>query len=63
MIVYVTLMDTLPANCLECTMNCNRPISKRDYSKILKPYITKRHQDCPLMELPEPSKEEVTPCE
>ena len=63
MIVYVTQMDSTPANCLDCTMNCNLPISQRNYTKILKAYITKRHRDCPLMELPEPSDKEVTSCE
>ena len=62
MIVYITQMDSIPANCLDCTMNCNLPISQRNYTKVLKPYLTKRHPQCPLRMVSDEHIEEVKSC-
>jgi hypothetical protein len=56
-ICYVTTMTELPANCLECTVfGCDLPNRKNrsgvtDICKIA--YRTKRHKDCPLIEVEE----------
>ena len=51
-IVYVTTMTELPENCLECTLElCTKPCWQNDYEKIKKPYRTKRHRNCPLIEM------------
>jgi len=51
MIVYVTSMDAMPANCMDCKMACTYPTSARDNTRVLKPYVTKRHPKCPLREI------------
>ena len=49
-IIAKTGLKTIPANCAECNfMMCSLPCSARNNAIILKPYIKKRHKQCPLM--------------
>lgn len=51
-ICYVTTMTEIPKNCGECTLElCVKPCWQNDYEKIKKPYWTKRHKECPLIEI------------
>lgn len=50
-IVYETGMKKMPDNCLECTMyQCNLATYRKNTEKVKKPYLTKRHKECPLSE-------------
>lgn len=50
MILRKTRLVQLPGNCLDCDNNdwCSLP----GKTKVCKPYWTKRHKDCPLIEVP-----------
>lgn len=56
MIVAVTTMTTLPANCVECNLkmpwvlNCGLCL-KSGAPEIKKSCLNKRHKDCPLREI------------
>lgn len=51
-IYYDTGMKELPKNCLECKMvSCNLPIMKNKPDVVKKPYLNKRHKECPLVEV------------
>lgn len=53
MIVIRTGMVTMPVNCKECGNElCPLPLNKRG-DMLLKKYLTKRHEDCPLVEIGE----------
>ena len=53
MIIYITGMDKLPPNCIECGMECcGLPLMARRYeATVNKAYRRKRHPDCPLREV------------
>lgn len=59
MIVYITKLKEIPKACIDCDMACGYPTSLRDYTKILKPYLTKRHPKCPLRVIPDDTILEV----
>ena len=50
MIIYITGMDKLPPNCIECGMECcGLPLMARRYeATVKKAYRSKRHPDCTL---------------
>lgn len=52
MIAYITKMETIPENCIECTCFwCRLPLKSTRWgtTDIIKmPYREKRHKDCPL---------------
>lgn len=54
MIVYkVSQLEKIPENCKECAFEiCTLP-EKMNRPEIKKEYFTKRHKNCPLMELEE----------
>ena len=54
MIVYMTEITEMPANCVDCVMReCALPLKARVYTPTIKKrYASKRHPDCPLLELP-----------
>ena len=49
-ICYVTKLDKIPNNCVECEMlGCTLPIKlTRGAEVVKKAYINKRHKNCPL---------------
>lgn len=48
-IVSLTNLKTIPETCKDCTNDwCGLPLSVRRNGTILKPYLSKRHKDCPL---------------
>ena len=55
MICIKTTMQELPKNCWECkVLHCNLPQKKNTYKdEMKKVFSTKRHEDCPLIELKE----------
>lgn len=55
MIYYKTTMKEMPKSCQECSMmDCSLPVCARRYGpQIIKTYRTKRHPQCPLVELKE----------
>ena len=59
MIVYTTDMKEFPKSCIDCPLNCNLPTSYRNPAKLLKPYLTKRHPNCPLRIVKDEHNEEV----
>lgn len=55
-IVYETGMTEFPPNCMECVMaHCHLPLCQNSHGgitdKVKKKYTTRRHEDCPLMEV------------
>ena len=54
MIVYVTEMAEMPANCVNCVMRaCALPLKARVYTPTIKKrYVSRRHPDCPLRDIP-----------
>lgn len=54
MIVYVTEMAEMPANCWDCKMeDCRLPFKARIHAPTFKKcYTLKRHPDCPLRDIP-----------
>lgn len=53
MIAARTNMGSMPANCMECANEfCPLPLSKRG-DTLLKKYLRKRHEECPLVEIRE----------
>ena len=54
MIVYITEMVEMPANCVDCVMEeCVLPLKARVYTPTIKKrYVSRRHPDCPLREIP-----------
>lgn len=54
MIVYVTEMAEMPANCRDCKMeDCRLPFKARIHTPTFKKcYTLKRHPDCPLRDIP-----------
>ncbi|MBQ7289050.1 MAG: hypothetical protein IJW78_04900 [Clostridia bacterium] len=59
MIVYKTRVDTIPTSCGNCPLYwCVIPTNK-DGSALLKRYVTRKHPDCPLIEIKEAQHEET----
>lgn len=54
MIVYMTEMAEMPANCVDCVMReCALPLKARVYTPTIKKrYASKRHLDCPFCDIP-----------
>ena len=54
MIYWKTLMKEIPTNCADCKLVewCPYPV-KADGVHIRKSCVTKRHKDCPLVEVTE----------
>lgn len=54
MIVYMTEMAEMPANCMDCVMRERAlPLKVRVYTPTTKKrYVYKRHPDCPLRDIP-----------
>lgn len=54
MIVYkIETMDKIPESCQECKASfCSLP-EKKNKPELNKAYLTKRHKNCPLMEIKE----------
>lgn len=53
MIVIKTNMGSMPGNCNECGNElCPLPLNRRG-DMLLKKYLTKRHEECPLVEIGE----------
>ncbi len=54
MIVYITGMPELPANCRDCMMDqCGLPLKARVHTPTIKKrFLSRRHPDCPLREIP-----------
>lgn len=52
MIYRTTGMTKMPSNCLDCKeCMCWLPYTKGLKDRILKPYLNKRHPNCPLIEI------------
>ena len=65
MVVYKTDLVSIPPSCLECGLAlCRLPIKRNSRGgmtdEIKKVYMKKRHEDCPLMEVEDASKEEIS---
>ena len=66
MVVYKTNMNTIPNNCIECDLHlCTLPCRHSSRGGtitdlIKKEYTKRRHKACPLMEVKDASKEEVS---
>jgi hypothetical protein len=55
-IVYVTKMEKMPSNCVECiVVGCSLGEKQgwKNRGEILKKYQTSRPKDCPLIEIEE----------
>ena len=53
MAIYIkTDMEEFPENCLDCpAIHCTLPYKKNTYKdEVKKAYLSKRHEDCPLVE-------------
>lgn len=51
-IVAKTFLEKIPENCWACGYcGCNLPCQARNKDLLQKAYKTKRHKDCPLMEM------------
>lgn len=51
-VIAKTHLEKIPKNCWECEyLGCSLPCKARQPEQMKKAYKTKRHKDCPLMEV------------